>query len=138
MPERRGSYLAYLLRYWRGLPLPECRVEPELPAELAASAAPLIATVDVPACPVCGGRESQPFAAGYDYELLTCRNAWRFARCPCGHVRLNPRPATETLPVMPVPICCCNRKSSKSRLVTPGIKSCFARRLPVERRDGLS
>jgi SAM-dependent methyltransferase len=35
---------------------------------------------------------------GFDYELLTCANPWRFVRCPqCSHVWLHPRPAISAL-----------------------------------------
>ena len=62
---------------------------------------PLIATEAVPLCPVCGGNTFHPFASGYDYESLTCRNEWHFVACDrCTHVWLNPRPAIETLPVI--------------------------------------
>src|SRR5262249_15670648 len=53
---------------------------------------------DVPLCPVCGSERYQSYAVGFDYELQTCRNPWRFVRChACGHVWLNPRPALSTL-----------------------------------------
>ncbi|MBI5246403.1 MAG: class I SAM-dependent methyltransferase [Elusimicrobia bacterium] len=71
------------------------------PAEFLEAGAPLIDCEDVPECAVCGGREHGPRAVGFDYELLTCRNPWRFVRCAgCGHVRLNPRPAPGTLPAI--------------------------------------
>ncbi len=38
---------------------------------------------------------------GFDYELLTCVNPWRFVRCQgCGHAWLNPRPPATALPVI--------------------------------------
>jgi SAM-dependent methyltransferase len=59
----------------------------------------MIDTEDVPACPVCGGEETDDLATGFDYELQTCKNPWRFARCRgCGHAWLNPRPAVAALP----------------------------------------
>ncbi len=62
---------------------------PELPVE------------QVPFCAVCGGPDSVPFAEGYDYELRTCRNHWQFVHCTgCGHVRLDPRPHQDALPVI--------------------------------------
>jgi len=74
---------------WRDTPLPE---------EFVRSHAPLIETEDVPLCPVCGEDRFARFAVGFDYELLTCRNPWRFVRCAgCGHVWLHPRPAVATL-----------------------------------------
>jgi SAM-dependent methyltransferase len=75
--------------------------ESSVPAELRDARIPLIATEDVPACAVCGGLEVTPYAHGYDYELRTCRNDWRFVRCAaCGHVWLNPRPAVDALGVI--------------------------------------
>jgi SAM-dependent methyltransferase len=71
------------------------------PAELTASTAPWIETEEVSLCPVCGGDRFDPYSVGFDYELLTCRNPWRFVRCTdCGHVWLNPRPAIAALPVI--------------------------------------
>ena len=71
------------------------------PAELAAAGAPTIATENVPLCPVCGGPRFAVLAVAFDYELLTCANPWRFVRCAdCAHVRLHPRPAVSTLPVI--------------------------------------
>jgi 2-polyprenyl-3-methyl-5-hydroxy-6-metoxy-1,4-benzoquinol methylase len=62
---------------------------------------PLIATEAVPACPVCGVSQYEQFAAGYDYELLTCSNLWHFAQCTsCRHVWLHPRPALSELGVI--------------------------------------
>jgi SAM-dependent methyltransferase len=71
------------------------------PAELLARGAPRIASEPVPRCPVCGGARYDAYAVGFDYELLTCANPWRFVACrDCGHVRLHPRPAAEALPVI--------------------------------------
>src|SRR5947207_2033742 len=71
------------------------------PLELRERGAPEIAEEAVPACPVCDAIESAPHASGFDYEMLTCRNEWRFVRCAtCSHVWLNPRPALSTLPVI--------------------------------------
>lgn len=68
---------------------------------MAASGAPLIETEDVDACAVCGGTEFGEQAVGFDYELITCRNPWRFVRCAsCGNVWLHPRPAVAALPVI--------------------------------------
>jgi 2-polyprenyl-3-methyl-5-hydroxy-6-metoxy-1,4-benzoquinol methylase len=59
---------------------------------------PEIATDLIATCPVCGADNPLPFAEGFDYELETSRNRWRFDRCPrCDHLWLNPRPAVETL-----------------------------------------
>ena len=60
-----------------------------------------IEAVAVPACPVCAETTFTELAVGFDYELLTCRNPWRFVRCvACGHVWLNPRPTADTLSVI--------------------------------------
>jgi 2-polyprenyl-3-methyl-5-hydroxy-6-metoxy-1,4-benzoquinol methylase len=68
------------------------------PDEIARGAAPLVATEPVPACPVCGATERTPLAIGFDYELLTCRNPWRFVRCDrCRHAWLDPRPTAAEL-----------------------------------------
>lgn len=70
------------------------------PAEFIACGAPRIAVEDVPRCPLCAGDRFEAAAVGFDYELRTCRNAWRLVRCAaeaCGHVWLNPRPATSRL-----------------------------------------
>lgn len=70
----------------------------EAPRELVARNAPQIRSEAVPECPLCGAREQSTFAVGFDYELLTCRNLWRFVRCAdCDHVWLNPRPALSEL-----------------------------------------
>jgi len=62
---------------------------------------PLIATESVPACPVCGGSQFADYAEGFDYELLTCVNRWKFVQCSgCNHVWLNPRPALDELGVI--------------------------------------
>ena len=77
------------------------RVEPwhgAPPAEFVADDAPTIATDEVRGCPVCGCERFVQHAVGFDYELRTCRNPWRFVRCEaCEHVWLNPRPAIGTL-----------------------------------------
>lgn len=72
-----------------------------VPDEFRDSSLPLIDTEDVPACSVCAGSSFAPFAFGYDYEIQTCRNEWRFVQCSsCGHVWLNPRPAISALPII--------------------------------------
>jgi SAM-dependent methyltransferase len=72
-----------------------------IPPEILESAGGEIDAMAVPDCPVCGARDSRTHAVGFDYELRTCRNAWRFVRCAeCTHVWLNPRPAISTLPVI--------------------------------------
>jgi SAM-dependent methyltransferase len=71
------------------------------PQEFLTCAAPLIDTEEVPACPVCGVEKFASYSIGFDYELRTCRNPWRFVQCrECSHVWLNPRPALSTLPVI--------------------------------------
>lgn len=68
------------------------------PAEFLERGAPAIATEEVPDCPVCGNPDFAQHAVGFDYELLTCRNPWRFVGCrKCSHVWLNPRPAVTEL-----------------------------------------
>lgn len=77
---------------WRSTPVPE---------EFVRRGAPSIATEDVCSCPVCGSSEFAQFAVGFDYELLTCSNPWRFVECRvCRHVWLNPRPAVSELAVV--------------------------------------
>jgi SAM-dependent methyltransferase len=72
-----------------------------LPSRYPAARLPAIETEAVPQCPVCGAGRATPFAFGADYELETCANRWEFVQCGgCGHVRLSPRPAVETLPVI--------------------------------------
>jgi 2-polyprenyl-3-methyl-5-hydroxy-6-metoxy-1,4-benzoquinol methylase len=79
----------------------ECWLNTSAPAEFQDRKAPFIATEDVLYCPVCNGTEFGDLAVGFDYELLTCRNPWRFVQCSaCMHVRLNPRPAVTELPVI--------------------------------------
>lgn len=63
--------------------------------------APMVETEMVPNCAVCGVFDFEDYAAGFDYESLTCRNQWRFVRCRrCGHVWLNPRPTAAMLSVV--------------------------------------
>ena len=74
---------------------------PPRPAEFDNPAIPEIATTDVPLCPLCGQGHFHTFAEGYDYELQTSRNKWRFVQCDaCSHVWLNPRPAISTLGII--------------------------------------
>ncbi|MEI9939916.1 MAG: class I SAM-dependent methyltransferase [Pseudomonadota bacterium] len=71
------------------------------PEELLARRVPTISTEDVPLCPVCQASTYRAFARGFDYELLTCANSWRFVGCEtCEHVWLNPRPAISALPLI--------------------------------------
>ena len=77
---------------WRSTPIPR---------EFLRRGAPAITTEEVPACPVCGNPEFLTFAIGFDYELLTCSNPWRFVECACcRHVWLHPRPALRELEVI--------------------------------------
>jgi 2-polyprenyl-3-methyl-5-hydroxy-6-metoxy-1,4-benzoquinol methylase len=72
-----------------------------IPEEIQQSDAPMVPTVDVATCEVCGRSETQPWAEGFDYELLTCRNRWHFVRCEaCEHVWLSPRPEASALGVI--------------------------------------
>jgi 2-polyprenyl-3-methyl-5-hydroxy-6-metoxy-1,4-benzoquinol methylase len=77
---------------WQSTPIPE---------EFLRRNSPTIVTEEVPACPVCGTSDFAQFAVGFDYELLTCANRWRFVQCrACQHVWLNPRPALAELGVV--------------------------------------
>ncbi len=77
---------------WQSTPVPE---------EFVCRGSPRITTEEVPACPVCGASDYGQFVVGFDYELLTCSNPWRFVRCrACRHVWLNPRPAVAELGVV--------------------------------------
>jgi len=49
------------------------------------------------ACALCGRRGGCFFASGPDFEYDTTRSEFRFWRCPCGGVYLDPRPAPEAL-----------------------------------------
>lgn len=74
---------------------------PALPEEIERSGVPSVPTEEVPFCAVCGSDRHRPDAAGYDYELGTCANLWRFVAClDCGQVRLHPRPSLAALPVI--------------------------------------
>ncbi len=64
-------------------------------------ALPEIAVEFLPGCALCGSTAKRELAAGFDYELLTCRNRWHFEEClECRHVQLNPRPHASTLDVI--------------------------------------
>jgi ubiquinone/menaquinone biosynthesis C-methylase UbiE len=77
---------------WQSTPVQE---------EILRRGSPTISTEEVPACPVCGACDFAQFAVGFDYELLTCANPWRFVQCrACRHVWLNPRPAVAELGVV--------------------------------------
>jgi len=71
------------------------------PQEFLDSSLPIIDGEGVPSCVICGSEVHSFFAAGYDYEIRTCRNEWSFVKCQrCNHVWLNPRPAISALPVI--------------------------------------
>jgi SAM-dependent methyltransferase len=71
------------------------------PLEIQASGAPIIPHEPVPRCPVCESAQFHELAVGFDYELRTCRNPWRFVRCDaCGHAWLHPRPRAAELSVI--------------------------------------
>ena len=71
------------------------------PGEFTAVDIPSVPEEAVPACPICRATDFAPHALGFDYEMLTCRNCWRFVRCRrCAHVWLNPRPALSALSVI--------------------------------------
>ena len=80
---------------------PTSSVSPDAPEEFQQRGAPWISTEDVPECPVCGRQDHHPYATGFDYELLTCRNPWNLVQCSaCAHVWLHPRPAVQELSVI--------------------------------------
>lgn len=73
----------------------------KVPEEFLRRGIPVVTTEDVPLCPVCHSSEQAEFAVGFDYELLTCANPWRFVQCSlCQQVWLNPRPAIAELGVI--------------------------------------
>jgi len=50
---------------------------------------------------VCEAEDFDPLTVGFDYEIRTCLNPWRFIECRgCRHVWLTPRPATSALPTI--------------------------------------
>ena len=76
-------------------------LEEKPPQEFQANGAPTIDTQFIDLCPVCAHSHHESYAGGYDYELQTCANAWRFVVCKdCGHVWLNPRPSVSELSVI--------------------------------------
>ena len=81
-----------------GAPLTALWSDTPPPEEFQTRNPPLITTEDVPRCPVCGANSFSDYAVGFDYELLTCRNPWRFVQCSaCQNLWLNPRPAVREL-----------------------------------------
>lgn len=68
------------------------------PAEFLDPEVQEIETEAIAHCPLCSGLSFHPWAEGFDYELVTCRNLWRFVQCDvCDHVWLNPRPSISAL-----------------------------------------
>jgi len=58
----------------------------------------IIKTEEVNNCPVCNSTSFQTYTYGYDYEIQTCKNKWKFVKCDdCTHIWLNPRPHIEEL-----------------------------------------
>lgn len=71
------------------------------PAEFSNPIIPSVEVERVDTCPVCGSASFLEFTVGFDYELLTCKNPWRFVKCDrCTHLWLHPRPAISALPVI--------------------------------------
>lgn len=71
------------------------------PQEFEKSGIPLVSEEIIGTCVLCGGADLAPYASGYDYEIQTCANEWKFKRCAsCMHVQLDPRPATSELSVI--------------------------------------
>jgi SAM-dependent methyltransferase len=71
------------------------------PREFENAEIPVIPTDPIGRCIVCGSREFDLVAEGYDYELRTCRNRWTFMECrKCRHLQLDPRPCPATLPII--------------------------------------
>jgi 2-polyprenyl-3-methyl-5-hydroxy-6-metoxy-1,4-benzoquinol methylase len=60
--------------------------------------APLVTTVRISHCPVCGSDHRSEYGSGYDYEMETCRNLWDFYQCAdCEAVWIDPRPSNSEL-----------------------------------------
>jgi 2-polyprenyl-3-methyl-5-hydroxy-6-metoxy-1,4-benzoquinol methylase len=52
-------------------------------------------------CCLCGSRQGEPEANGYDFEYETVSNEFRFVRCAgCGHLYLSPRPSSADLGII--------------------------------------
>ncbi len=52
-------------------------------------------------CILCGSREADFAASGYDYEYASVPNRFNFLKCQqCGHLYLNPRPSARDLNVI--------------------------------------
>lgn len=59
---------------------------------------PLVQTVRIEKCPVCGGGARSRYAQGFDYESETCSNHWTFCQCAaCEAVWIDPRPSVSEL-----------------------------------------
>ncbi len=62
---------------------------------------PVVSEKIISVCILCSGSNLELFASGYDYEIGTCANEWKFKKCTnCEHVQLDPRPATSELNVI--------------------------------------
>jgi 2-polyprenyl-3-methyl-5-hydroxy-6-metoxy-1,4-benzoquinol methylase len=71
------------------------------PAEFTDKTIASIGTEAVLECPVCQSQDFALYTVGFDYELLTCNNPWRFVQCAtCNHVWLNPRPDLDHLSII--------------------------------------
>ena len=58
----------------------------------------LLSTDPQKECILCGSKNLDFYAAGYDYELNTCSNKWIFFKCiKCNHIQLNPIPSKSNL-----------------------------------------
>jgi SAM-dependent methyltransferase len=52
-------------------------------------------------CVLCGSKNCQTVASGYDYEYWTTGEEFTVVRCEdCGHLYLNPRPGPESWPII--------------------------------------
>jgi len=78
-------------------PSPEDDPGPATRSPARGTARPDLA-VEPGACALCDKRGGSLFASGPDFEYDTTRSEFRFWRCPCGGVYLDPRPAAEALP----------------------------------------
>jgi SAM-dependent methyltransferase len=81
----------------------ESRSKPESPGLAPTprkSPTPTLSLVETH-CALCGATDCTDEAYGTDFEYATAANRFRFVRCDeCGHVYLNPRPASADLGVI--------------------------------------
>lgn len=71
------------------------------PAEFIENNIPRIEVEEIPNCPVCSSDRFAEHTVGFDYEIQTCSNPWRFVICDeCHHIWLNPRPAIDALSII--------------------------------------